>query len=262
MRIKMKNKTTHKTKFDILIIAFTAAIGIASLGLFCIFLYSGLPGLIDLGLNDWSSLIVDLLLSLLFFCQHSLMLRNHFQKWLSKFIQPLYHGAIYSIFSGLCLSIVMLFWQKTTWMHMELNGVLYGVMRGLFFISIFGFYATSRALKSADLLGIKRLFRRLKGKIDYPARFVIQGSYQWVRHPLYFLTLLLIWTPISITTDRLLFNGLWTVWIVVGTILEEKDLISLFGDDYRTYQKKVPMLIPCKRSPYRGINNKSTSKGA
>jgi hypothetical protein len=32
--------------------------------------------------------------------------------------------------------------------------------------------------------------------------------------------------------------------IFIGSILEERDLVSDFGDIYRDYQRKVPMLIP------------------
>jgi protein-S-isoprenylcysteine O-methyltransferase Ste14 len=34
--------------------------------------------------------------------------------------------------------------------------------------------------------------------------------------------------------------------MVVGTVLEERDLVAAFGDAYREYQRKVPMLIPCR----------------
>jgi protein-S-isoprenylcysteine O-methyltransferase Ste14 len=44
--------------------------------------------------------------------------------------------------------------------------------------------------------------------------------------------------------DRLLFNVLWTLWVVLGTYLEEKDLVAEFGEKYRHYQKTVPMLFP------------------
>ena len=38
--------------------------------------------------------------------------------------------------------------------------------------------------------------------------------------------------------------GLWTAWIVIGSILEERDLVFEFGDVYREYQRRVPMFIP------------------
>jgi len=40
---------------------------------------------------------------------------------------------------------------------------------------------------------------------------------------------------------------LWTFWIVLGSYLEEKDLVAEFGDKYRAYQKTVPMLLPWRR---------------
>ncbi|HEX7503629.1 MAG TPA: isoprenylcysteine carboxylmethyltransferase family protein, partial [Syntrophales bacterium] len=74
--------------------------------------------------------------------------------------------------------------------------------------------------------------------------FVLRGPYRWVRHPLYFFTLVLIWSVPDVSIDRLLFNVLWTLWIVLGACLEEKDLIVEFGETYRRYRKNVPMLFP------------------
>jgi protein-S-isoprenylcysteine O-methyltransferase Ste14 len=76
---------------------------------------------------------------------------------------------------------------------------------------------------------------------------VAQGPYRYVRHPLYLFMLLLIWSAPRLSTDQLLFDVLWTAWIVVGTKLEERDLLADFGQTYRQYQKSVPMLIPSLR---------------
>ncbi|MEJ2718947.1 MAG: hypothetical protein P8182_17760 [Deltaproteobacteria bacterium] len=70
-----------------------------------------------------------------------------------------------------------------------------------------------------------------------------------MRHPLYFACILLIWSSPDLTADRLLFNILWTVWIVIGTVLEERDLVASFGEAYRDYQRNVPMLIPYRIRP-------------
>ncbi len=43
-----------------------------------------------------------------------------------------------------------------------------------------------------------------------------------------------------------MYNLLWTGWIVVGTLLEERDLVHTYGDEYRDYQARVPMLFPYK----------------
>jgi len=73
---------------------------------------------------------------------------------------------------------------------------------------------------------------------------MVRGPYRWVWHPLYLCVLVLIWASLELTADRLLFNVLWTAWMVVGAILEERDLLADFGEVYRDYQRKVPMLIP------------------
>ena len=77
----------------------------------------------------------------------------------------------------------------------------------------------------------------------------VRGPYRWVRHPLYAFILLLIWACPDLAADRLLFNVLWTSWVVVGTVLEERDLAAEFGEDYLRYQRRVPMLVPWKRRP-------------
>ena len=144
----------------------------------------------------------------------------------------------------------MLFWQKSTSILVEFDGAPFWFMRALFFLSIIGFYFTIRSLRPFDPLGIKEIISHLKGKTTKESFFTVRGTYQWVRHPLYFFSLLMIWAQVSVTTDRLLFNGLWTFWIIIGTFLEERDLISSFGDAYRNYQRKVPMLIPYRWFPW------------
>jgi len=39
-------------------------------------------------------------------------------------------------------------------------------------------------------------------------------------------------------------NIILTVYVIIGSILEEKKLILEFGDAYKKYQDDVPMLIP------------------
>jgi protein-S-isoprenylcysteine O-methyltransferase Ste14 len=39
-------------------------------------------------------------------------------------------------------------------------------------------------------------------------------------------------------------NAILTIYVVIGTVLEEKKLVLEFGDAYRKYQQEVPMLIP------------------
>ena len=105
------------------------------------------------------------------------------------------------------------------------------------------------ALGSFDTFGLKPILARLHGTDKPPMPFTVRGPYCWVRHPLYLFSLLMIWSYPNLTTDRLLFNILWTAWIVAATILEERDLVAVFGERYRDYQRDVPMLIPYRMRP-------------
>jgi protein-S-isoprenylcysteine O-methyltransferase Ste14 len=62
---------------------------------------------------------------------------------------------------------------------------------------------------------------------------------------------LMIWSYPDLTLDRLLLNLLFTVWVIVATLLEERDLMAAYGEAYRSFQRKVPMLVPWRIRPAR-----------
>jgi protein-S-isoprenylcysteine O-methyltransferase Ste14 len=65
------------------------------------------------------------------------------------------------------------------------------------------------------------------------------------RHPWYLGALFFIWSDdVRITTTSLIVNVILTIYLVYGTLLEERKLVIELGDAYREYQKQVPMLFP------------------
>jgi len=78
----------------------------------------------------------------------------------------------------------------------------------------------------------------------------VTGMYQWVRHPMYFwLQAVCVVTP-YMTLDRFFYFLFTTALLSVGLKFEEQKLIREFGDQYRDYCKRTPMLFPitCGRS--------------
>lgn len=221
-------------------------VGYGSLIVFSIFLFLGSLEMMSLGLKDSGALAIDAGLSLLFFIQHSVMVRKGVKKRIMNFIPDEYYNAFYAMASGVVLIAVVILWQKTSFSMMVASGIFYWALRILFFLSIAGFYWGVRSLGYFDPFGVRRVLNHLRSRTFKPMPFVVKGAYQWVRHPLYFFTLLMIWSCPELTTDRLLFNILWTLWIFIGTIFEERDLIDEFGEKYLKYQSKVPRIIPFK----------------
>jgi len=233
----------HKsiTLGDYMMMALSVVLGGGSVVLLALM---GSVQLVHLGFSDPVVLLWDAILSMAFFLQHSGMVRKAFRARMAVFIPPRYQGAIYSIASGVVLVIVVVLWQRSEIQLLRLEGLPLWIARGCSLLAILLFAWGIHALGSFDAFGLRPIKEHIRGQSDQPFLFVVRGPYRWVRHPLYFCVLVLIWASPELTADRLLFNVLWTAWIVVGTLLEETDLRADFGDVYRDYQRKVPMLIP------------------
>jgi protein-S-isoprenylcysteine O-methyltransferase Ste14 len=71
-----------------------------------------------------------------------------------------------------------------------------------------------------------------------------------IRHPWYLGALFFIWSDdATITVTSLIVDLLLTIYVVCGTLLEERKLVVELGDAYRQYQKQVPMLFPTRWRP-------------
>jgi protein-S-isoprenylcysteine O-methyltransferase Ste14 len=73
------------------------------------------------------------------------------------------------------------------------------------------------------------------------------GVYAFVRHPLYLFSLMIIWALPVMTEGLLIFNLGTTLYFIFGSLLEEKRMLRIFGDEYRAYQQRVPWLVPLLR---------------
>ncbi len=217
-----------------------------SLSLLGLFLLLGPIRVINLGLSTVGALALDGILSLLFCLQHSGMVRKTFQRRLKAIVPDYCHGAIYAIASGVLLLALLVFWQPTDITLFTVQGPLRWFFRGATFGAILGFLWGVRALDSLDAFGVRPIKAALKGEIIKPASLSIEGPYRWVRHPLYAFVVVLLWSYPDLTADRFLLNVLWTIWIYIGAVFEERDLVSAFGETYRKYQRQVPMFLPLR----------------
>ena len=220
--------------------------GGTSLLLLGVFLLLGPIRVVDPGFSTVGALVLDGVLCLMFCLQHSGMVRKSFQRQLETIVPGHYHGAVYAITSGVTLLALLLFWQPTDLTLVSAQGPLRWLFRGACFGAALGFVWGVHSLGSFDGFGIRPIQVILQGKTIKPALFSIRGPYRWVRHPLYAFVLVLLWSYPDLTADRLLLNVSWTIWIFTGAVLEERDLVSAFGESYREYQRQVPMLLPLR----------------
>jgi protein-S-isoprenylcysteine O-methyltransferase Ste14 len=226
---------------------FAIFVACASLILFLEFIFNGPLDLVRMRLNRPVILVWDALISIVFFAQHSGMIRRGFSSWLAGAWPPVYYRIVFTITSGIVLAVVMVTWQPSTIVLYEFHGVSRLLFRGLFFLGLAGCFwglYTLRSSTSFDPFGLQASSKHLSGEENRPPQLVIRGPYAHVRHPVYLMVILLIWSCPDVTADRLLFNILWTLWMYVGATLEDADMRMDFGDAYLEYRKTVPMLAP------------------
>jgi protein-S-isoprenylcysteine O-methyltransferase Ste14 len=77
------------------------------------------------------------------------------------------------------------------------------------------------------------------------SRLNIGGPYYWSRHPLNFSPLPVFWLTPRMTTQRLVFNVVATLYLVLGSLHEEKRLRAAYGEAYAAYQQSgIPFYWP------------------
>ena len=222
-----------------------ATIGIGAISLLA---FIGYPrGLLPIMPRGWSLgavLAWDSFLSVLFFAQHSIMIRRKVRARLESVIRPEYYMAIYSIASGIALLLAVVLWQPSALVAYRTGGPAPWIIRALFALAMTGFAWGMFSLRPFDPFGVIPLNAALRGRRLPSPSFSVRGPYRWVRHPLYSLFIAILWLNPQPTVDVLFGSAIWTLWIVLGTILEERDLVSDFGNAYRRYQRGVPMFFP------------------
>ncbi len=83
-------------------------------------------------------------------------------------------------------------------------------------------------------------------KIEQTTTLVTVGAYRYIRHPLYCSLLLLTW---GVFLKNMTLVGCMTALVATGflmatALVEEKENLKRFGEDYAEYMKATTMFIP------------------
>ena len=155
-----------------------------------------------------------------------------------------YYRTFYNLFAFVLLALLII-WQlnittKRIWQPNDLLYILGGLM-------------TIAGLTGMGII-LKKYFITSNGFTDLfyeggTPVLVTDGLHRFVRHPLYFGTFLFLWGLFLLIPiwSLLVVNMVITVYTLIGIHLEEKKLISIFGEQYLEYRKKVPMIWPGMR---------------
>ncbi len=194
------------------------------------------------------------LLCICWFCwclMHSLLIHSHVASHLKKAIPGLkkYYRFLYNGFSFVTLlPLVFITRRMGGDVVFAWSGYGHFIQLILIIIALYLFWGGAKVYDLQIFLGLKQ-YRTGKelALLTKEAVFTERGVFAITRHPWYLGTLLLIWSlPTVYPKAIFLAAGILSIYLVVGTILEEQRLVVLHGDKYREYMDHVSMLLPWK----------------
>jgi protein-S-isoprenylcysteine O-methyltransferase Ste14 len=181
------------------------------------------------------SLLVNLFLFTSFAAHHTVFARTGVKRLVIRVVPPPLERAVYTLIASVLFVIVIYAWRPlpgTAW-------ILHGVWKWPGYMSqAAGIVLTIVAARTLDVWELAGV-RQVSGKKDAPVALQTHGLYGFVRHPLYFAWVLLVFGAPGMTMTRLGFAVISTAYLAIAIPFEERSLIETFGADYASYQTQV-----------------------
>jgi protein-S-isoprenylcysteine O-methyltransferase Ste14 len=184
----------------------------------------------------------------LFAVQHTVMARQVFKDWWTRFVPRPIERSTFVFLTVAILGLMVwqwrplpnVVWQVESGALVALLWTLYGLGWAIVLIS-------TCIIDHFDLFGLKQTFFYARCK-PYPRpQFEERLFYRHVRHPLMLGFVIAFWSAPVMSQGHLLFAVVTTAYILVAIQIEERELVSMHGEDYESYQRRVPMLFPTGR---------------
>jgi len=181
----------------------------------------------------------------LFAVQHSVMARQWFKRAWTKVVPQPVERSTYVLAASLALLVVIRFWQPLPQLIWEVQGE--GLAMVLQVLAGFGWLLvlfSTVLIDHFDLFGLKQVWRYWRGQPYAPPTFNVPGPYKLVRHPLYLGFLIAFWSAPRMTLGHLFFAVMTTAYILLAIQFEERDLVTIHGENYKVYRSGVSMIVP------------------
>lgn len=191
------------------------------------------------------SILIDIALITLFGLQHSVMARQGFKARLAQWLPPAMERATYVLSSSLMLLLLFYLWQPIPMSIWSIRSSFAATLvSGLFWAGWLLISFATFLISHSELFGVSQAIRAFRRTEVQTSPFITPSLYKMVRHPMYLGFLIAFWATPNMTVGHLVFALTCTIYILIGTHFEERDLVRTFGNNYLDYQQRVGKLLP------------------
>lgn len=207
---------------------------------------SGSPG--DLT----TSLLINTALLGLFAVQHGVMARPAFKQWWTRIIPPPAERSTYVLLSSLALLLLYCQWRPLLQPVWDLSSpVLQTFLWGIAALGWLIMLVSTFLINHFDLFGLRQVYLYFTGQPYIPFGFRTPALHRLVPHPIILGFITAFWATPTMTVGHLFFAAVTTAYVLIAIQLEERDLVTFHGDEYRRYRQQVRMLVPLPRRTKR-----------
>jgi protein-S-isoprenylcysteine O-methyltransferase Ste14 len=200
---------------------------------------SGQPGAVS------TAVIIDAALLSLFALQHSIMARRGFKSRWTRVVSWHLERSTFVLAASAALALLLWQWRPIPIRVWDVQATALGRILSVTFWLGWGILLLSTFLiNHFELFGLQQVWSYFRGAEVHQPDFKSPALYRIVRHPIYLGFVIAFWSAPVMTMGHLLFSVATTGYILVGIYFEEQDLIRAYGQTYRDYRSRVPMLFP------------------
>lgn len=196
------------------------------------------------------TIAVDLAVLAVFAVQHSVMARKNFKRVWTRVVPEPVERATYVVAATSALALILWQWKPIPRVVWDLRGTAAEPeIQALFWLGWGVLLLATFLVNHFELFGLAQVWAYAARRKPSASTFKTPALYRVVRHPIYLGFVIAFWATPTMTVGHLLFSIGTTSYILLGIYFEERDLIASYGQRYREYRQRVPMLIPFLKRP-------------
>jgi len=169
------------------------------------------------------------------------------KRWLGRYFA--FYKLTYVLIALLSLAAAWSLMPKPVGALYHIGGLFFYIFKAAQVLALIGFIFAGRQFDFAEFIGLSDaggFFSEGTGTAE-PVPLNTSGLFAYTRHPLYLFGMAILWFEPDMTYRWLSISLIFSAYMLIGALFEERKLLALYGDEYRRYQKKVRMFMPIKK---------------